>query len=130
MCRWKYPLSSKNRRDEGKTYQQIAFEIIHAYFDEYTDSEMKSCIEGAYDGKFEDPQIVPVKKAGGAWFMELYHGKDRRIQGHGSFHTAVSDDLCLPQRRVRKIRSASLQPLREIRERQRLQVFANVEGRR
>ncbi len=36
---------------------------------------MKSCIEGAYDGKFEDPQIVPVKKAGGAWFMELYHGK-------------------------------------------------------
>lgn len=67
------PLKIEEMR--GKTYQQIAFEIIHAYFDEYTDSEMKSCIEGAYDGKFEDPQIVPVKKAGGAWFMELYHGK-------------------------------------------------------
>ena len=67
------PLKIEEMR--GKTYQQIAFEIIHAYFDEYTDGEMKSCIEGAYDGKFEDPQIVPVKKAGGAWFMELYHGK-------------------------------------------------------
>ena len=60
---------------KGMTYQQIAYEIIHAYFDEYTDDEMKACIEGAYDSKFEAPEVVPVKKAGGAYFLELYHGK-------------------------------------------------------
>jgi threonine synthase len=60
---------------QGMTYQQIAYEIIHAYFDEYTDEEMNHCIYGAYDSKFEAKDIVPIKKAGGAWFVELYHGK-------------------------------------------------------
>ena len=60
---------------KGMTYQQIAYEIIHAYFDEYTDDEMKACIEGAYDSKFEAEEVVPIKKAGGAYFLELYHGK-------------------------------------------------------
>lgn len=60
---------------KGKTYQQIAFEILHAYFDEYSDGEMQACVEGAYDSKFEASDVVPIKKAGGAWFLELYHGK-------------------------------------------------------
>lgn len=60
---------------KGKTYQQIAFEILHAYFDEYSDDEMQACVEGAYDSKFEAADVVPIKKAGGAWFLELYHGK-------------------------------------------------------
>lgn len=60
---------------KGMTYQQIACEIIHAYFDEYTDEEMKICIDGAYDDKFEAADVAPVVKAGGVWFLELYHGK-------------------------------------------------------
>lgn len=60
---------------KGMTYQQIAYEIIHAYFDEYTDDEMKACIDGAYDSKFEAAEVAPIKKAGGAYFLELYHGK-------------------------------------------------------
>ena len=60
---------------KGMSYRQIAEAVIHAYFDEYTDREMKYCVEGAYDSKFEAEDIVPVVHKGGAWFLELYHGK-------------------------------------------------------
>lgn len=59
----------------GMTYQQIAYEVMHAFFDEYTAEELQKCIDGAYDSKFEDEKVVPIVKAGGAWFLELYHGK-------------------------------------------------------
>ncbi len=59
----------------GMPYKQVAFEIIRTFFDDYTDEEMKYCTDGAYDSKFEEKEIVPVTKAGGAHFLELYHGK-------------------------------------------------------
>ena len=59
----------------GMTYKQVAFKIIKTFFDDYTDEEMKYCTDGAYDSKFEEKEIVPVAKAGGAYFLELYHGK-------------------------------------------------------
>ena len=59
----------------GMPYKQVAFEIIKTFFDDYTDEEMKYCTDGAYDSKFEEKEIVPVAKAGGAYFLELYHGK-------------------------------------------------------
>lgn len=60
---------------QGKSYQEVAKAIIGAFFDDYTEEEMQRCIDGAYDGKFEVEEIVPVVKAGDAWFLELYHGK-------------------------------------------------------
>lgn len=60
---------------QGMTYQQIAKEVLHAYFDEYTDEEMQYCVKGAYDSKFEATEVAPLVNAGGAWFLELYHGK-------------------------------------------------------
>ncbi|MGX8774732.1 MAG: threonine synthase [Bacillota bacterium] len=59
----------------GMTYREVAFEIIKTFFDDYTDEEMRRCTDGAYDSKFEEEEIVPVAKAGGAYFLELYHGK-------------------------------------------------------
>jgi len=59
----------------GKTYQEIAFRVIGAFFDDYTEEEMKHCIYGAYDEKFEAPEIAPIVEAGGAHFLELYHGR-------------------------------------------------------
>lgn len=59
----------------GKPYKEIAYEIIKAFFTDYTDEEMRACVDGAYDSKFEEKEIVPVKEAGGAYFLELYHGK-------------------------------------------------------
>ena len=59
----------------GMEYKDVAYEIIKAFFTDYTDEEMRACVEGAYDDKFEEKDIVPVKEAGGAYFLELYHGK-------------------------------------------------------
>ena len=60
---------------QGNSYQEVAKAIIGLFFDDYTEEEMQRCIDGAYDGKFEAEEIVPVVKAGDAWFLELYHGK-------------------------------------------------------
>lgn len=59
----------------GKTYQEIALAVIGAFFDDYTEEEMQYCINGAYDEKFEAADIAPIVRAGGAYFLELYHGR-------------------------------------------------------
>ncbi|MGC2872468.1 threonine synthase [Ihubacter sp. mB4P-1] len=59
----------------GKTYQEVALAIIGAFFDDYTEEEMKRCVDGAYDEKFEAEEIAPIVEAGDAYFLELYHGK-------------------------------------------------------
>ena len=57
------------------TYQDIAYKVIGAFFDDFTEDELSTCIDGAYDEKFEAEEIVPIVEAGGAHFLELYHGK-------------------------------------------------------
>ncbi len=59
----------------GKSYQEIAFGVMKAFFPNFTDEEMKSCIYEAYDDKFETEDIAPIVNAGGVSFLELYHGK-------------------------------------------------------
>ena len=59
----------------GKPYREIALPVINAFFDDYTAEEMNHCVDSAYDTKFEVPEIVPLTEAGGADFLELYHGK-------------------------------------------------------
>lgn len=56
-------------------YKEVAYQIIGAFFEDYTADEMRACVDGAYDTKFDVPEIVPVVEAGGANFLELYHGK-------------------------------------------------------
>lgn len=59
----------------GKSYQEVAFKVISAFFTDFTEEEMKSCVNGAYDSKFEKKEIAPLEKCGDAYFLELYHGK-------------------------------------------------------
>lgn len=58
-----------------KSYQEIAFGVISSFFADYTEEEMKACVYGAYDEKFEELEIAPLIQAGDAYFLELYHGK-------------------------------------------------------
>ncbi len=60
---------------QGKSYKEIAKAVIGAFFTDYTPEEMQHCIDGAYTGKFEAEEIVPLVKAGDAYFLELYHGR-------------------------------------------------------
>jgi threonine synthase len=60
---------------KGKTYQEIAFAVIRSFFTDYSEEELQHCVNGAYDKKFEAAEIVPLVKAGDAYFLELYHGR-------------------------------------------------------
>lgn len=57
------------------TYQQIAYEVMKLFLTDFTEEELKHCIDSAYDEKFDDSEIAPLKKADGAYFIELFHGK-------------------------------------------------------
>lgn len=59
----------------GKTYKEIAKPVIGAFFDDFTEEELTYCVDGAYDDKFEASNVVPIKKASGVFFLELFHGK-------------------------------------------------------
>lgn len=60
---------------KGKTYQEVAFAVIQSFFADFSEEEIHHCVNGAYDNKFETSDIVPLVKAGDAYFLELYHGK-------------------------------------------------------
>ena len=60
---------------QDKPYRDFAHAILRCFFTDYTEEEIRDCVNGAYDLKFEKAEIVPVVKAGDAFFLELYHGK-------------------------------------------------------
>ena len=44
------------------------------FFSDFTQEELKNCIDNAYDSKFDTEEIVPIASADGAFYLELYHG--------------------------------------------------------
>ena len=56
------------------TYQEIAYEVMSRFFTDFTEEELKECINKAYDSKFDTKEIVPLVKKGNAFIMELFHG--------------------------------------------------------
>ena len=56
-------------------YRELAFYIMKMYFDDFSDEELKACVDSAYDEKFENPLIAPLNYKAGVNFLELYHGK-------------------------------------------------------
>ena len=42
---------------------------------DYSEEELRTCIEGAYDEKFDTPEIAPLTFADDAYYLELFHGK-------------------------------------------------------
>jgi len=58
----------------GMTYQEAAYEVMKLYLTDFTEEELKSCIDKAYDAKFDTEAIAPLAEAEGAYYLELYHG--------------------------------------------------------
>ncbi len=56
------------------SYQEIAYLIMKEFFSDFTEEELKACIEKAYDSKFDTEEIAPLVKADGAYYLELFHG--------------------------------------------------------
>lgn len=58
----------------GRPYKDIAYEVMKLYLTDFTEEELKTCIERAYDSKFDTKEIVPVTEAEGVYYLELFHG--------------------------------------------------------
>ena len=56
------------------SYQELAYEVMSRFLTDYTEEELRGCIARAYDEKFDTPAVAPLRKADGAWFLELFHG--------------------------------------------------------
>ncbi len=55
-------------------YKQVAYEVMKLYLTDFTEAELKNCIDNAYDAKFDTEEIAPLVQASGAYFLELFHG--------------------------------------------------------
>ncbi len=56
------------------TYQEVAYEVMKLYLTDFTEEELKQCINSAYDEKFDTKEIVPIRKVNQTYYLELFHG--------------------------------------------------------
>jgi len=56
------------------TYQEVAYEVMKLFLTDFTEEELKNCIDKAYDEKFDTEVIAPMVEAKGAYYLELFHG--------------------------------------------------------
>lgn len=56
------------------SYQETAYTVMRQFLTDFTEDELKSCITKAYDKKFDDAEIAPLKKKDGTYYLELFHG--------------------------------------------------------
>ena len=62
--------------DELKTmsYQETAYAVMKQFLTDFTEEELKHCINSAYDSKFDTEVIAPLVKVGDTYHLELFHG--------------------------------------------------------
>jgi threonine synthase len=56
------------------SYQEIAYAVMKEFLTDFTEEELKTCINNAYDSKFDTKEIAVTKKVDGAYYLELFHG--------------------------------------------------------
>ncbi|GHU49526.1 threonine synthase [Clostridia bacterium] len=59
----------------SSTYRYVAFHTMKSFLPDFNDDELNKCVDGAYDSKFEAPDIAPLVRTNKAFFLELYHGR-------------------------------------------------------
>ena len=69
------PALEKSVRElADSSYQEVAYEVMRLFLTDFTEDELRSCIRKAYDEKFDTREIVPIREAEGAYYLELFHG--------------------------------------------------------
>ncbi len=56
------------------SYQETAYEVMKLFLTDFTEEELKACINKAYDSKFDTKEIAPLAAVDGAYYLELFHG--------------------------------------------------------
>ncbi len=55
-------------------YKELAYIIMKDFLNDFSEDELRHCINNAYDDKFDTKTIAPLEKIGDTYFLELYHG--------------------------------------------------------
>ena len=70
------PQLTKSLREISEmSYQETAYTVMKDFLFDYTEEELRNCIERAYDSKFDTEEIAPLVEAEGTYYLELFHGK-------------------------------------------------------
>ena len=56
------------------SYQETAYAVMKQFLTDFTEEELKHCINSAYDSKFDTEVIAPFVKVGDTYHLELFHG--------------------------------------------------------
>ena len=56
------------------SYQDLAYKILRPLFSDYTDEELRSCIDKAYGDQWDTQEIAPVDYHADNAYLELFHG--------------------------------------------------------
>ncbi|MDD2979646.1 MAG: threonine synthase [Hespellia sp.] len=59
---------------KGMSYQETAYAVMKQFLTDFTEEELKKCIDRAYDQKFDTEVIAPLVKVGDTYHLELFHG--------------------------------------------------------
>lgn len=59
---------------KNMTYQETAYAVMKQFLTDFTEEELKHCINSAYDSKFDTEVIAPLVKVGDTYHLELFHG--------------------------------------------------------
>ena len=55
-------------------YQEVAYQVMKEFLTDFTEEELRGCIEKAYDSKFDTEKIAPLVKVEDMYYLELFHG--------------------------------------------------------
>ena len=55
-------------------YKEKAYRVMRLFFDDIETADLKHCIAGAYDEKFDTQLIAPLHTTASANYLELFHG--------------------------------------------------------
>ena len=55
-------------------YKETAYQVMKGFLFDYTEEELRDCINKAYDSKFDTEEIAPLVEADKAYYLELFHG--------------------------------------------------------
>lgn len=57
----------------GKNYYEVAEEVLKLFVD-FSEQEIKACVENAYKGKFSNEKITPLVELNDSYVLELFNG--------------------------------------------------------
>lgn len=59
---------------QGMSYQETAYTVMKEFLTDFTEEELRACIQKAYDSKFDTEEIAPLVNVDGVYYLELFHG--------------------------------------------------------